>query len=133
MGAGPPTRGRAEWNLKRENSVFTTRVMLLDILEKSRPPEHQMFSELRYRAGYDYAVGVVVRALVGEVDRHDTRVRATAADGKKICAICGEEKPLEEYHVAKKHSSGRAAKCKACKALVDKEYRLRKKHGQIAA
>jgi hypothetical protein len=45
----------------------------------------------------------------------------------KICTKCKTEKPLEEFHVAKRYKDSRAQKCKECRKKQDAERYLNNK------
>ena len=40
----------------------------------------------------------------------------------KTCTKCGEEKPLDGYHVSRRAKDGRQPICKPCKKSVDSQY-----------
>ncbi len=47
-------------------------------------------------------------------------------DGKKTCSFCGEHKELHMFNKCKRYKYGRRSLCKACNAVVAKEYYARK-------
>jgi hypothetical protein len=44
----------------------------------------------------------------------------------KVCCHCNIEKPLDDFHKAKKGSLGRQGKCKPCNTITRREYSSRK-------
>ncbi len=40
----------------------------------------------------------------------------------KVCTLCGEDKPLEDYYRCSAVSDGRAARCKTCRDAAHREY-----------
>lgn len=45
--------------------------------------------------------------------------------GKKICSLCHEEKPLEDFYANKNSSDGRRSECKVCHNAKHHEYYLK--------
>jgi len=49
----------------------------------------------------------------------------TASATSKPCKMCGTDKPLDEFHIARNGKCGRAARCKDCMKVIMDEYTSR--------
>lgn len=47
--------------------------------------------------------------------------------GHKACTVCGEDKPLSDFHLNERGCGGRNSKCKDCRAIQMADYRKRKR------
>lgn len=41
----------------------------------------------------------------------------------KACSMCGEDKPIEEFHVVRANKDGHSSRCKPCACKVSREWR----------
>lgn len=62
---------------------------------------------------------------MGHTDLPTENVYATVGTKVKRCTVCGEIKPLEEFHKDKRRKDGCRARCKDCRHSV--EYKYKKK------
>ena len=60
------------------------------------------------------------------------REAAICSGGKKMCAACGEEKPILDFGPNNSDSSGSARKCRPCMAKSMRDWRYRKENGITA-
>jgi hypothetical protein len=79
--------------------------------------------------GVTASTPVIAQATIEEpsVPKQTAADEASSAPTEKRCkGRCNSVKPLDDFHKNAATPDGHASECKACKAAVNKEYRLRK-------
>lgn len=49
------------------------------------------------------------------------------SEATQVCTLCGQEKPLTEYHKQGSMRTGKSRRCKECVKVTNRKYRAKKK------